>query len=131
MPFQSRKDEQNMKFYYQDKLIRTSKNHNYTHAVINTKTGACVGCRTSEQACQSLINSEVNRYYQGIENGHKAIDALEAGKAGYYSKDGRKSWYIKFDSRLTVEYYKEHIQVSRQSLKYISDNWKIVELECR
>lgn len=120
-----------MKFYYNNKLIRTSKSHNYTHAVINQTTGNCLGCRTSYSACESLINSEVNAYYQGIENGHKAIEALEAGKAGYYAKEGRKSWYIKFEEGRTVQFYRELIQGNRKALKNISDNWIIVELECR
>ncbi len=33
-----KKGNENMKFYFEGRLIRTSKNHHYTHALINIQT---------------------------------------------------------------------------------------------
>ena len=50
-----------MKFYFDGELIRTSKTHRYTHAVVlPTKPGAtnkwdAVGCRASLKSAQALL----------------------------------------------------------------------------
>lgn len=41
------------KFYYNGKLIRTSENHHYTHAVFDGN-GKLVGCRGSLALAQQL-----------------------------------------------------------------------------
>lgn len=120
-----------MKFYYNDKLIRTSKNHTYTHAVINTETGSCVGCRTSKEACESLIRSEISRYNESIENAIDKIKSLEAGKAGHFVKDGRRKLYIKFDKNDSVEETEKWLASYKDSIEYINANYKVVELEAR
>ena len=122
-----------MKFYYQDKLIRTSKNHNYTHAVIDTRTGKCLGCRTSMEACESIITTEINRFLRGIHSNEERIKALEAGKSGYYIKDGKRTYWHKFGSSPydTIEKSHENIDSYRKMIESIRQNWQIVELECR
>lgn len=50
-----------MKFYYNDKLLRTSKHHHYTHAVIQTYkdgTVVVVGCRTTKENAERLAATE-------------------------------------------------------------------------
>ncbi len=122
-----------MKFYYEGKLIRTSKNHNYTHAVINIQTGSCIGCRTSEDACQSIITTEINGCLGGIRNSEEKIKALEAGKSGYYIKDGRRSWWHKFENSPfdTIESTNKRIEYLLEEIDRIKQNWKIVKLECK
>lgn len=122
-----------MKFYYQNKLIRTSKNHNYTHAVIDAQTGRCLGCRTTMDACKSIITEKINHCHQGIHNCNEIIKALEAGKSGYYSKDGRRTWWCKFDNpnHYTIENAHEWIEDYKNEIDRIQQNLKIVELECR
>ena len=123
-----------MKFYYNNQLVRTSKNHEYTHAVIvidaDGKIG-CIGCRTSLQAAQAVKQGEINACYRGIDNANEAIKALQAGKEGYYYLDGRKKWYAKFDKDRTVDYYKEWIEGNKRHIKKIEDEWQVVELEAR
>lgn len=57
-----------MKFYYDGELIRTSKSHNYTHAVVlPRKPGAInkwvtLGCRSSLAGAQALL-AERRRHY--------------------------------------------------------------------
>ncbi len=123
-----------MKFYYNDQLIRTSKNHEYTHAVIvideNGKIG-CIGCRRSLQEAEALKQGEINGYRNGIDNCNKAIKALQEGKSGYYVRDRRKDWFIKFEDGRTPAYYEEIIDAKRRTIKNIEDTWQVVELEAR
>ena len=75
-----------MKFYYDGELIRTSKTHNYTHAVVApAEPGAknkwvTYGCRTGLPGAQALLNDTMKRV--GAYNQKKAktlrIVALEA-----------------------------------------------------
>ena len=122
-----------MKFYYNGQLIRTSKNHEYTHAILDEK-GICQGCRTSKQACQSYINTEINRCRQEIENDERCIKALQEGKSGYYYKDGRKTWYSKFEKGNnwhTVEFREENIKFLQARIEIMESKWQVVELEQR
>lgn len=56
-----------MKFYFDGELIRTSKTHRYTHAVVlPTKPGAtnkwdAVGCRASLASAWALLEQERRR----------------------------------------------------------------------
>ena len=118
-----------MKFYYNGHLIRTSKNHIYTHAVINTENNACMGCRASKENAEAVITSEIANIERHIANSESAIKALKNGKGGYYVKEGRRSWYCKFGKDNTVEWYTEGIKWRRERIDYIKSNWKVVELE--
>lgn len=56
-----------MKFYFDGELIRTSKTHHYTHAVVlPTKPGAtnkwdALGCRATLESAQALLAQERRR----------------------------------------------------------------------
>lgn len=120
-----------MKFYYEGKLVRTSKTHEYTHAVIDITTGACKGCRVGKDKAEAIISAEVSYYDKKISNYTNAIKALENGKSGYYAKDGRHTYYCKFSSDITVERYKEWIAWDKDYINSVKANWKVVELEAR
>lgn len=126
-----------MKFYYNDQLMRTSKNHNYTHAVVIERedgTIRCYGCHKDRKGCEAEITREINSCHTGIENAQAAIKALNAGKAGYYSKYGRgKSCWIPFKecTHPTVERYEECINDRKATIDKINRTWKVVELEAR
>ncbi len=120
-----------MKFYYNGKLVRTSKTHAYTHAVIDITTGGCKGCRTSKESAEAVISSEIAQYSKKNDNYKTAIKALENGKSGYYGKDGRRTYYEKFASEDTVEKYNRWIAVNDEYIEEIKANWKVVALEAR
>lgn len=120
-----------MKFYYNGKLVRTSKSHTYTHAVIDISTGGCKGCRTSRDTAEAIITSEVAHYEKKVGNYENAIKAMESGKSGYYAKDGRHTYYTKFSADSTVEKYMEWIEWNRDYINSIKANWQVVELEAR
>ena len=68
-----------MKFYFDGELIRASKTHRYTHAVvIQTKPGATnkwdtLGCRASLASAQALLAQERRRI---AKYNQKTADAL-------------------------------------------------------
>ena len=121
-----------MKYYYNDVLVRTSKNHKYTHAVIKRVDGKiiCMGCSSSKDGAEKIKRREASYYERQIANCEEAIKALKAGRSGYSSKDGRRSYYIKFEKDRTVEFYEECMKNARSSLDYIN-SWEIVEVEER
>ena len=120
-----------MKFYYNGQLIRTSKNHEYTHAVIDITDNQCVGCRVGEDKAEAIIRSEISQAERSIANCKSAIKALENGKSGYYSKDGRHTYYCKFNTSNTIERYTRSIDHLNNYISRIKETWKVVELECR
>lgn len=120
-----------MKFYYEGKLVRTSKNHIYTHAVIDVTTGSLKGCRANEDTAYSIITSHIKACELGIKNSEAAIKALEAGKSGYFIKEGRCSYFHKFGKENTKERYIKSIKWNEEEIERVQKNWKVVELEAR
>lgn len=118
------------KFYYNGKLIRKSE-HDYTHAVI-ADDGKLAGCRTSREAAQSIISSEISRARKEIENYEKGIKAMEKGDDGYMVSYGRGyKYYHKFGGEYdTVENYRKSINNFERFIARCN-NWKVVELEKR
>ena len=120
-----------MKFYYEGKLIRTSKNHVYTHAVIDMASGKLIGCRASEDAARSVISSEISSYKTGIKNTQSMQKAIEQGKRMYRVTEGRRSCYMPIDSGDTLERCREWIEYREKAIERIRKDWKVVELEAR
>lgn len=119
-----------MKFYYNGELVRTSKNHVYTHAVINRVDGKviCLGCSSSKNGAEKIISKEVSRSERFIENYKRAINALNSGKSGYYWKEGRNTSFIHFNASDTIEVYKRRIKDNENAIERCN-SFEIVELE--
>ena len=68
-----------MKFYFDGELIRTSKAHNYTHAVVSPARPEAVnswlvyGCRATLKSAQALLAQERRRI---AKYNQKTADAL-------------------------------------------------------
>lgn len=121
-----------MKFYYNGKLVRTSKNHEYTHAVIDITNNACVGCRVGADKAEAIIRGEISATERSIANCKTAIKALENGKSGFHAKEGRgRTWYHKFTTSDTVEKYNRSIEQLKGYIDRINATWQVVELEAR
>lgn len=122
-----------MKFYYNGKLVRTSKAHVYTHAVIDQASGSLKGCRSNKDAALSIISSQISRYETDIKNCEIAIKALKAGKSYYVVKERGRSYPIRFKDieDPTVDGYTKWIELDKKRIEYIRENWKVVELEAR
>ena len=118
-----------MRFYYNGKLVRTSENHEYTHAVIYAPTGEAIGCRTSLKAAESFKSSEISGYRKGIENYKAAIRAIESGKTYIMVKAGRGYSYKWGLNGETVEGLLKGIKEKEERIAHIEKNWIVVELE--
>lgn len=120
-----------MKFYYNGKLIRTSKNHVYTHAVINMDTNNVKGCRANLQNAEAIISGQIATYEKEIKNCETAIKALKAGKKYYTVRFSGHTIPIHFENGQTPETFAEYINDYREQIEYVRKNWKVVELEAR
>lgn len=117
-----------MKYYYNEKLIRTS-DHEYTHAVIDMTTGKCKGCRGSEDKAMAIKAAEISKYEARITGCHKQIKALAEGKTFWYCKQGRN--IFKTTIRRTKEELEQMIEDNQKYIDSIEQDWQIVKLEAR
>ena len=121
-----------MKFYYNGQLIRTSKTHHYTHACISIKDGKyiCQGCSSTRAGAEKVKNEVVTRFENSIFSYRARIEALKAGKSGYYS---RKHEWISFKSYTcgTLEDNERWLESALEDLERIKRDWTIVEVEER
>lgn len=124
-----------MKFYYNGVLIRTSKGHNYTHAVIgNLKANGKYelwGCRSNREAAQQIINSRINMINNNIDTYHRIIKALQNGESGWFEVFKGRRFFNRFSSDDTVEKYQKWIESEQKRLQQTLDTMKVVELEAR
>lgn len=116
-----------MKFYYNGKLIRTSKTNVYTHAVLAPE-GKTIACSSSREGAEKAIRREASRYEVNAFGCRNAIKAIEAGRKTYTAKEGR-SFYTQ---RVThpIEHYKKWLIHAERCIANINA-YKIVELEAR
>lgn len=123
-----------MKFYYNDKLIRTSKTHEYKYALISS-TGKCVTCSASRERAEAELASWINRYNEKIQNYKSIIHAIEIGASHYNAIDGRKTYRVKLapegNDGHTIKGAKEYLEEAISRLEEIKKCWKVVELEAR
>lgn len=111
-----------MKFYYKGKLIRTSKTHNYTHAVMLGNT--LISCASSYDLASKAYANYLNIYRGRKINSAKAMAALNAGQDYYINRRGDK---ITSQYMCTYEGYAKMFEEAEHILK----NTHIVELEAR
>ena len=121
-----------MKYYYKGQLIRTSKNHKYTHAVIKAQGEKiiCLGCSASKDGAAKIKQKEAGFHERIIANYEKAIAALKDGRNGYYHKDGRSEIFVRFGKDSTIDYYEKGIKSAKEELKKIY-KWEVVEIESK
>ena len=119
-----------MKFYYNGKLMRTSKNHIYTHAVVE-EDKYLIGCRANKDSARSLITSEIFRLEQGIKNAEAHIKAMQRGDKMYKAIEGRRSYYMPIYKSDSIEDTEKYIESNKKRIEFIKENWKVVELEAK
>lgn len=117
-----------MKYYYNGNLVRTSKTHHYTHAVV-TGYDTVFSCNSSEALAVKALRSWANGYKNEAENGKKAIKALDEGKSHYMRREGNRDWYTKMT--YTREQYERQIEQAQSAYDWIVSTWKVVKLEER
>lgn len=121
-----------MKFYYKGKLVRTSKNHEYTHAVIcETEEGfKTVSCASSYDLAVKSMNNQINYWFaDAIHNCRTKLDMMKEGRNYYIAKDGRN--YLRRDIKygLTIEEVENELNELLEDEKWHRDHYKVIELE--
>lgn len=121
-----------MKYFYNDKLIRTSKTHHYTHACIEVKedgTIICQGCSSSKAGAEKVKNTVISEIERFIFSHKACIKALEEGKRGYYNK---RHEFISFGQYrdFDIESEKTYLEGDQKNLERVQ-KWQIVEVEER
>lgn len=112
-----------MKFYIDGKLVRTSKTHDYTHALM--WHDSVISCHGSyEQAVKALNRKIAERNYD-IENNRAAIKAIDEGRTNYLWKFGRERWQAK------VSEPRENYEATIVRLKECITHYHVRELEAR
>ena len=112
-----------MKYYIDDKLVRTSKTRTYTHAVlVGDEVKSCSG---SYELAKKELDRRIAALNDSIKNCKLAIAAIDEGKKFYWTTFNRRS-------------YKAEIHSTREEyLGYIADyeerktRYHIRELEAR
>lgn len=119
-----------MKFYYEDKLIRTSKTHVYTHALIG-QSGKVITCSVTRKGCEKELIRSLHNIERSIMNYENALKAQAAGKKRVVWLDGRTSYYINLCDLDDLDKFEEYIVTAKEIIRIITHEWKIVELEVR
>lgn len=118
-----------MKFYYNGKLIRTSKTHHYKFACINLETGNVLQCSETRSGATKLLTTIKAEKARAYENATSAIKAIDEGRTFYNAKIGRTS------ERVRIQRSKDQYLADMQDLRAWFD-WSVlvhavVELEER
>lgn len=118
-----------MKFYYEGQLIRTSKNHHYSHAcLVKTDDGyKCMGCSSSREGAEKIKQEQIRRLERYIENCKSSIKAIEDGEKTFRNQKNEK---VRIFFSTAEEAY-EAIQKAQSNIRFYEENWIIVKLEER
>ena len=112
-----------MKFYYEGKLVRSSKTHEYSHGVL--RDGKVVSCHGSYDLAVKEMSSRIGRANGRIEACRLALAAIERGDSFYWTKCAGRSYRAEIHS--TKEQYLAMIEESEAYKR----SFKVVELEAR
>ena len=112
-----------MKFYIDGNLVRTSKTHDYTHALMFGNS--VLSCHGSYEAAVKAMNRDIAQTNQRIANTAAAIKAIDEGRDTYRYRYGRETWWAKVTE--TREEYETYIAGQKESITRL----KIRELEAR
>ncbi len=93
-----------MKFYYNGKLVRTSKTHYYTHAVM-TADNRLISCASSYELAQKsmLSNTATERDCLGFYK--EELKNLKLGRNSFWYKN--RKCFVKHDAELLEVYIKQ------------------------
>ncbi len=118
-----------MKFYYNGKLMRTSKTHEYHYAIVKVDGSKAWSCHGTYNAAQKEMNRVIAERQSAIDSLNERKKALLSGRKYYFIKDGRREYKYTFTEGDTVEDCIERIEKAEAKLKWFIENWKIVELQ--
>lgn len=120
-----------MKFYYEGKLVRTSKTHEYHYGIYDKHYKTMRSCHSTRELAEKELNTYINQPLNWIENEKNAIKALQSGKKYYFAKEGNRNICVRFTKEDTVEMWEGYIKGNETKHEYRKSNLCVVELEVR
>lgn len=108
-----------MKFYYNGKLVRTSKTHEYKYALINTETEKARAC-----------SKDLKGVHAELAYLRKGLDVYLAVQNGTYRQKDRGCYTAKQIEENAIRWYGS-LQAAIDNEKAFLAKYKIVELEAR
>ena len=114
-----------MKFYYNDKWVRTSKTRNYKYAVIVDNpdgTFGLVSCSETQANAQRSYFSYTRIWVNNEISARRAMSAIKEGKTTYINSHNEKA--------TVTRTYEEYQEVVEEAQRYFH-NTHIVALEAR
>ena len=124
-----KKGRTKMKFYYNGKLVRTSKTHEYHYAIVKADGSKARSCHGTLKAAQNEMNRVIAEYNGAIASLNERRKALQNGRKFYFIKNGRREYKYIFTENDTVEDCDRRIEEVEEGFKWFTENWKIVELQ--
>lgn len=112
-----------MKFYIDGKLVRTSKSHTYTHALM--WGDSLLSCHGSYEQAAKALNRSIAQSNERIANAKAAIKAIDEGRTTYWYKYGREQWKAEISG--SREEYEAYIAGQKEG----NTRLRIRELEAR
>lgn len=125
-----------MKFYYNGKLVRTSKTHEYRYAIV-TEAGNLISCHGTREAAEKEFRKPIASCESTLEFYAEAIRAIEAGKkyidrkvCGHWQRVHLTGKDFAGRDNSNVNTWKEYAENDRRRIENYKTR-KIVELEQR
>ena len=118
-----------MKFYYDGQLIRTSKTHIYTYACIRKEENGyvCLGCSSTRAGAEKVKKDRIRELEGAIYSYTAKIEAIKAGKNGYYNI--KHKWIsLKRHDYGTLEELESWVEGDKVILERVKNEWMIVEV---
>jgi hypothetical protein len=122
-----------MKFYYNGKLIRTSKTGEYKYALLD-QNGKCLTCSATLKGAQSYKDSAISKKRNSIKSNENLINALRTGASHFDAIANGKTSRVKIEKDYighSLEFAQTIVAELNESIELISNGWQIVELEAR
>ena len=125
-----------MKFYFNGKLIRTSKNHEYKYAILSENDGVW-SCHSTLEAAEKEYRKPIAARETDIHECMVAIEMLKNGRnymevrrGGRWFKVQLKGKDHRGDDKADVATWEKYIKNDKTAIESLNTR-KIVELEAR
>lgn len=119
-----------MKFYYDGKLVRTSKTHDYKFAIM-WPDGECTSCHGTLEAAKKEYRRRIAEIEGAISEDRQIIQAIRQGREYFRYKVCRTWFRIKLTGEKgRVEYWEEEIAQLNKRIEELEAR-RIVDLEAR
>ena len=119
-----------MKFYYNGKLVRTSKTRDYKYAII-WPDGECTSCHGTLESAKKEYRRYIAEAEGCIEEAKQIIQAIRKGRTYFDYKVCRRWSRMKLiGEKASEEYWEEFIASKNKRIEELEAR-RIVELEDR